>query len=57
MVAPFGATLHVSGLDPAALTRAIAPYRGEPDFTWREDEPTLEDVFILMMKRVRDNFE
>ena len=57
MVAPFGATLHVSGLDPAALTRAIAPYRGEPDFTWREDEPTLEDVFILMMKRVPDNFE
>jgi len=56
MVAPFGATLHVSGLDPAALERGIAPYRNERDLSWRQDEPTLEDVFILMMKQAPDNF-
>jgi ABC-2 type transport system ATP-binding protein len=56
MVAPFGTVLHVSGLDPAALERAIAPYRAEGGLSWRQDEPTLEDVFILMMKRAPDNF-
>jgi len=56
MVAPFGATLHVSGLDPASLESAIAPWRGEAELSWRRDEPTLEDVFILMMKQAPDNF-
>ncbi len=56
MVAPFGATLHVSGLDPAALERAIAPWRSDSDLSWRQDEPTLEDVFILMMNKAPDNF-
>ncbi len=57
MVAPFGASLHVSGADRPALERAIAPYRNEPDLVWRQDEPTLEDVFILMMKKTPDNFQ
>jgi ABC-2 type transport system ATP-binding protein len=48
MVAPFGQTLHVSGTDRAALEAAIQPYRREP-YTWREAEPTLEDVFIHLM--------
>src|SRR5215211_4023391 len=30
MVAPFGASLHVSGRDRAALESAIAPHRGNP---------------------------
>ncbi|HMM13838.1 MAG TPA: ABC transporter ATP-binding protein [Parvibaculum sp.] len=57
MVAPFGPTLHVSGLDAAALERAIAPHRHDPDLSWRAGTPTLEDVFILLMKRAPDNFE
>ena len=56
MVAPFGATLHVSGLDEAALERAISPWRNDDDLSWRQDEPTLEDVFILMMNKAPDNF-
>ncbi len=56
MAAPFGTTLHVSGLDPAALERAVSPFRGEAGLSWRKDEPTLEDVFILMMKKAPDNF-
>ncbi len=54
-VAPFGAALHVSGSDRAALEAAIAPWRREP-FRWTEVEPTLEDVFIQLMGRAEDNF-
>jgi ABC-2 type transport system ATP-binding protein len=55
MAAPFGATLHVSGSDRAALEAAIAPYRREP-FRWTEVDPTLEDVFIKLMDASEDNF-
>jgi ABC-2 type transport system ATP-binding protein len=49
MVAPFGQTLHVSGTDRRALEAALAPYRRDP-YQWREAEPTLEDVFIHLMR-------
>ena len=49
MVAPFGAALHVSGTNRAALEKAIAPHR-HPPFEWQEVEPTLEDVFIHLMR-------
>ncbi|MEO8114475.1 MAG: ABC transporter ATP-binding protein, partial [Phenylobacterium sp.] len=54
-VAPFGAALHVSGTDRKALEAAIAPWRKAP-FTWREEAPTLEDVFIHLMGQAEDNF-
>ena len=44
----FGASVHVSGTDRAALERAIAPYRKAP-FSWHEASPSLEDVFIQLM--------
>ncbi|PSC06263.1 multidrug ABC transporter ATP-binding protein [Alsobacter soli] len=56
MVATFGAALHVAGRDAAKLEAAIAPYRQDGARTWRPDEPTLEDVFIDLMGRSRDNF-
>ena len=49
MVAPFGQTLHVSGTDRAALEAAINPFRRDP-FSWTEVSPTLEDVFINLMR-------
>ena len=49
MVAPFGQTLHVSGTDRAALEKAIVPYRRDP-YRWTEVAPTLEDVFINLMR-------
>ncbi|MBR7618803.1 ABC transporter ATP-binding protein [Phenylobacterium sp. 20VBR1] len=55
MAAPFGASLHVSGTDRAAIEAAIAPYRREP-FRWTQVEPTLEDVFIQLMDGAEDNF-
>jgi ABC-2 type transport system ATP-binding protein len=49
MAAPFGEALHVSGIDRAALEGAIQPYRREP-YRWTEVQPTLEDVFIHLMR-------
>ena len=57
MVAPFGTSLHVSGRDGAALEAAVAPYRADPHFKWEVAAPTLEDVFIDLMSRSRDNFQ
>ena len=57
MVAPFGTSLHVSGRDEAALEAAIAPYRDDPALHWTHSEPSLEDVFIDLMGRAKDNFQ
>jgi ABC-2 type transport system ATP-binding protein len=53
--AAFGATLHVCGPDHDALVRAIEPFRHDENLHWEEAEPTLEDVFIHLMGRARDN--
>jgi ABC-2 type transport system ATP-binding protein len=57
MVAPFGTSLHVSGRDEAALEAAIAPYCNDAQLKWERSEPSLEDVFIDLMSRARDNFQ
>jgi ABC-2 type transport system ATP-binding protein len=57
MVAPFGNSLHVSGRDKAALETTIAPWRDHPELHWQHSEPSLEDVFIELMSRSRDNFQ
>jgi len=51
----FGNALHVSGDDAAALERAIAPWRSEPH-DWKQVRCGLEDVFIHLMDRAKDNF-
>jgi len=56
MVAPFGASLHVSGRDADALNRAIEPFHNDPRWRWTPGEATLEDVFIDLMAHAEDNF-
>jgi ABC-2 type transport system ATP-binding protein len=56
-VAPFGTSLHVSGHDKTALDAAIAPYRNDPSLSWSVISPSLEDVFIGLMSRAKDNFQ
>jgi ABC-2 type transport system ATP-binding protein len=50
-VAFFGAALHISGRDRAALETALAPYRDEKGLAIREAPPSLEDVFIQLQER------
>ena len=57
MVAPFGTSLHVSGRDKAALEASVAPYRDGRGWHWQHGDPSLEDVFIDLMSRSKDNFQ
>jgi ABC-2 type transport system ATP-binding protein len=57
MVAPFGTSLHVSGRDKTALEATIAPYRDNTGWHWLHSAPSLEDVFIELMIRSKDNFQ
>ncbi len=51
MTAAFGASLHVSGTDPALLERSIEPFRSDPRYRWVSTRPSLEDVFIHTLAR------
>jgi ABC-2 type transport system ATP-binding protein len=53
MAAPFGTALHVCGPDMAALHEAVAPWADTIAF--REASPSLEDVFIHLMRGAEDN--
>jgi ABC-2 type transport system ATP-binding protein len=56
MVAPFGAELHVSGRDSRALDKAIAEVKkADGAHRWKRGDPSLEDVFILLMNESKDN--
>ncbi len=57
MVAPFGTSLHVSGRDVEALEASIAPWRERSGLHWQKSHPSLEDVFIELMNRSKDNFQ
>ncbi|HSW82920.1 MAG TPA: ABC transporter ATP-binding protein, partial [Usitatibacter sp.] len=50
MVAPFGTALHVSGTDRDAIERAVAKVSSQAGLQAHEVEPTLEDVFIHLMR-------
>ena len=52
----FRSSLHVSGRDRAALEASIAPWRERKGLHWEASEPSLEDVFIELMSRSKDNF-
>jgi ABC-2 type transport system ATP-binding protein len=54
-VAAFGATLHVSGRQAAVLRQSINPWLAG-GYRWQQIEAGLEDVFISLMQRARDNF-
>ena len=53
MAAAFGASIHVCGTDMEALRQAVAPWADK--VRWTTAEPTLEDVFIHLMRQSEDN--
>lgn len=53
-VAYFGAALHVSGTDRAALEKTIRAQSHE-DVEWREVRASLEDAFIALMARAGED--
>src|SRR5215510_14156999 len=57
MVAPFGNSLHVAGRDAEALDKAVAEFRNRPSLQWSVSQQSLEDVFISLMGKSRDNFQ
>lgn len=57
MVAPFGTSLHVSGRDRSALEATVALYRDGRGWRFQHSAPSLEDVFIDLMSRSKDNFQ
>jgi ABC-2 type transport system ATP-binding protein len=56
MVAPFGTALHVSGRDKRKFDAATNELREHGPQRWAPGEATLEDVFIDLMSRSKDNF-
>ncbi len=57
VIAPFGGSLRVSGQDPISLRQALKPFMEEPQLRWQLRIPSLEDVFIDLLERSRDNSE
>ena len=52
-VAFFGAQLHVSGHDRAALEQTLSRYRSRPGIMIEEAKPSLEDVFIHLQEQAK----
>jgi ABC-2 type transport system ATP-binding protein len=54
--APFGATLHVTGADAAALQDSLRRATASSGHTVERVETSLEDVFIHLMQQATDNW-
>ena len=55
-VARFGAVLHVSGTDKAALDATVERLKAEGAHRWTLQVAGLEEAFIYLMAGARDNF-
>ncbi|HEY0920534.1 ABC transporter ATP-binding protein [Devosia sp.] len=55
-VARFGAALHVSGTDGAALAATLARDAAASGRHWQQQAAGLEEAFIYLMAGARDNF-
>ncbi len=56
IVAAFGNALHVSGADHEALAATAARLGREAGYDWQPARPSLEDVFIYLIRSAKDNF-
>ena len=54
-VLAFGNVMHISGSDEAKLDKAIQKFM-LPEYSWSKSATTIEDVFIHLMKKAKDNY-
>jgi len=54
VVVPFGTTLHVSGIDAAALERVRERRVRDGGQRWTRIEPSLDDVFVRLVQQAKD---
>jgi ABC-2 type transport system ATP-binding protein len=55
-IARFGSTLHVSGVDAAALETTVREFEARGPQRWSLQPAGLEEAFIYLMTGARDNF-
>ena len=55
-IARFGSTLHVSGIDAAALEATVREFEARGPQRWSLQPAGLEEAFIYLMTGARDNF-
>ena len=54
-VLAFGNVMHISGSDAAKLYKIVQNFI-QPEYCWSKAETTIEDVFIHLMKKAKDNY-
>jgi ABC-2 type transport system ATP-binding protein len=54
-VLAFGNVMHISGSDEAKLYKTIQKFM-LPEYSWSKSATTIEDVFIHLMKKAKDNY-
>jgi ABC-2 type transport system ATP-binding protein len=54
-VLAFGNVMHISGADADGLQKVVNRFT-RPEYVWSRSETTIEDVFIHLMKKAKDNY-
>jgi len=54
-VLAFGNVMHISGSNTVELDKAVQKFM-QPEYCWSNTDTTIEDVFIHLMKKAKDNY-
>ena len=54
-VLAFANVMHISGRDAAKLDKTVKKFM-KPEYNWSKSETTIEDVFIHLTKKAKDNY-
>ena len=54
-VLAFGNVMHLSGKDETGLRKVVEKF-DSADYSWSKADTSIEDVFIHLMKKAKDNF-
>ena len=54
-VLAFGNVMHISGSNEVELNKVVETFK-RPEYIWSKTDTTIEDVFIHLMKKAKDNY-